>query len=166
MNANERKKDLLGMPFGTANGRLKKNLLFTFAQKLDMDTCFQCGEKITDIDTFSIEHKDSWMNSEDPVKAFFDLDNIAFSHASCNYNAAGKPTVQVRYNYRKSKTGYKGVYPMRNKFKAVIWMGDTSKHIGVFKTALEAAIAHDKYIKDNNLDVVTNESLGKLEPEG
>jgi hypothetical protein len=35
-------------------------------------------------ETFSVEHKVAWLNSEDPLRFFFDLENIDYSHISCN----------------------------------------------------------------------------------
>ena len=72
----------------TASAILRKSLLFKMAQYLGDDTCHQCGEKITKIEEFSIEHKIPWLDSDDPEKLFFDLDNIAFSHLKCNIKAA------------------------------------------------------------------------------
>lgn len=72
----------------TAANRLKKNILFSFAKRLDLNWCYQCGAEITDIQKFTIEHKKPWLDSDDPEDLFFDLDNIAFSHASCNYAAS------------------------------------------------------------------------------
>lgn len=46
-----------------------------------------------DRDTFSIEHKEAWLDSEDPVGMYFDLDNISFSHHSCNVRAARRTNV-------------------------------------------------------------------------
>lgn len=47
---------------------------------------FSVGEKISR-ENFSVEHKIPWLDSENPVKLYFDLDNIAFSHLSCNIGA-------------------------------------------------------------------------------
>ena len=89
---------------GTASNRLKKNLLFEFAKRLDIHWCYQCGAEIEDCDDFTIEHKTPWLHSEDPRGLFFDIDNIAFSHKSCNYKAArnrqGKPCPSLTA-YRK-----------------------------------------------------------------
>ncbi len=41
-------------------------------------------------ETFSIEHIVPWLDSDDPKGLFFDLNNIAFSHLSCNVGAARK----------------------------------------------------------------------------
>ena len=77
----------LGKSFGAAGTELKKHLLFHFAKKLGMDVCYRCGEKIVDIAKFSVEHKKGWRFAENPKETFFDLDNIAFSHLSCNSRA-------------------------------------------------------------------------------
>lgn len=68
-----------------------------------MNFCHQCGSEIENEQNLSIEHKEPWLDSDDPVGKFFDLDNIAFSHLACNCGAArpreGKhPSF---HNYRK-----------------------------------------------------------------
>ncbi len=94
--SNAEKTRLLGMPFGTANNRLRKMLLFDLVtaspgrRRVSALKCYRCDEEIGSIEDFSIEHKESWMSAEDPVRAFFDLDNIAFSHISCNVGAANR----------------------------------------------------------------------------
>jgi hypothetical protein len=52
-----------------------------------MDTCFRCGEIINNIEEFTIDHKESWLLSEDPATPFYSMENIAFSHVRCNYEA-------------------------------------------------------------------------------
>jgi hypothetical protein len=81
----------LGMPFGTATGRLRKALLYDLAKKCGADVCFRCSEAIETLEEFSIEHKISWFNANDPAAAFFDLENVAFSHILCNIKAAARP---------------------------------------------------------------------------
>jgi L-rhamnose isomerase len=107
MGIKKEKTKQLGMDPGTASNRLKKNLLFEFAKRLDMHWCYQCGAEIEDCDKFTVEHKTPWLHSEDPKGLFFDIDNIAFSHKSCNYSAArigkAKPcpsTTAYRYGCR------------------------------------------------------------------
>lgn len=90
----------LGMPFGTASNRLKKNLLFNFIKQLNLDICYHCSKIIDDIKDLSVEHKVSWENSETPKELFFDLDNIAFSHLSCNCANSGKSHCKTT-SYRK-----------------------------------------------------------------
>lgn len=79
------------MPFGTACNRLRKMVLFELIKKCNLDNCFQCGNKIESVDEFSIDHKLPYLDSEDPVKLFFDVnENIAFSHLKCNSGIARK----------------------------------------------------------------------------
>lgn len=86
-NGNAKKAKQLGMPLGTAANRLRKMLLFDMMQRLGEDSCFRCGRRIQDIKNFSIEHKQPYLNSNNPAELFFDLNNIAFSHLSCNCSA-------------------------------------------------------------------------------
>lgn len=80
----DRKSQQLGMSFGTAGGRLRKALLFKLMQIASMDLCFRCGSKIELERDMSIEHKEAWLDSQNPIEKFFDLDNVAFSHLRCN----------------------------------------------------------------------------------
>lgn len=70
------------MSFGTAHARLDRDLLFMLAVGAG-HRCHRCGDALTR-ETFSVEHKKPWAAQPDPKAAFFDLSNIAFSHASCN----------------------------------------------------------------------------------
>jgi len=79
---NKKKAEQLGMPYGTANGRLRKQILFHLLERHGENVCFQCGEKIECADVLSIEHKKPWL--DESVDLFWDLDNIAFSHLKCN----------------------------------------------------------------------------------
>ncbi len=74
----------------TASNRLKKELLFSLAKRLKINWCYQCGAEIETAKRMTIEHKTPWLDTFDPVGKFFDLENVAFSHASCNYAAARK----------------------------------------------------------------------------
>ena len=83
----------LGMNTGTAQNRLVKDMLFKLIVDSGLNTCHQCGEAMCR-DTFTIEHKVPWRNSDDAYNIFFDLANIAFSHLSCNVGAARRPQKQ------------------------------------------------------------------------
>ena len=84
------------MKLGTANGRLRKSLLFHLAKKCDMHYCYQCGGEIENLDEFSIEHKTPWLDSENPQELYFDVENIAFSHYVCNVGAARRPNQKYK----------------------------------------------------------------------
>lgn len=86
--SNEIKTALLGINFSAASQRLRKLILFNLVQRFNQDSCFRCSEQIEDIDDLSIEHKESWQSASDPKAAFFDLENIAFSHLRCNVRTA------------------------------------------------------------------------------
>lgn len=80
----DKKNELLGINFSTASARLKKSIFFSLVCRLELNVCYRCNEPINFENELSIEHKESWMLSDDPIGLFFDLDNIAFSHLSCN----------------------------------------------------------------------------------
>lgn len=73
---------------------LAQNLLFDFVVKAG-HTCFRCGKKLRRKD-FTIEHKSPWLGAPDYLELYYDLGNIAYSHASCNFGAARK--VRKIYN--------------------------------------------------------------------
>lgn len=83
-----KKSQQLKMPHGTANSKLHKIILFDLIKKLNLNYCFQCSAEIKNITELSIEHKIPYLDSEDPIKLFFDINNIAFSHLKCNVKAA------------------------------------------------------------------------------
>lgn len=83
-NYNKIKNDQLGMSHGKASNKLRKLILFSLLVKYKENFCFKCNKEIQKIEDLSIEHKIPWLHSEDPVKLFFDLENISFSHLSCN----------------------------------------------------------------------------------
>jgi hypothetical protein len=78
----------LGMNASTAANRLRSDLLFSFV-KLAGHKCHRCGGELTR-ESFSVEHIKPWLGADDAVELFFDIENIAFSHQSCNYSAGGK----------------------------------------------------------------------------
>ena len=83
--------DFLGADFFKADRLLKKMILFSLVVETDRDTCYRCGLKIESEKELSIDHKVSWRKSESPKELFYSLDNIAFSHLSCNAGASVKP---------------------------------------------------------------------------
>lgn len=86
----DKKKEQLGINPSTAQHKLRKLILFSFVKRLGLDECYQCKCKIENVEELSIEHKVPWLDSKNPLELFFDLDNIAFSHLSCNVGAGRK----------------------------------------------------------------------------
>jgi hypothetical protein len=82
-NSNTQKCAILGMPHGTAVSKLRKNILFHLLKKHAENVCFRCGCEIEVADVLSIEHKKPWQSGASS-ELFWDLENIAFSHMSCN----------------------------------------------------------------------------------
>lgn len=100
MKANDKKKfDQLGMPIGTASNRLRKLVIFSLLKKLGENFCFQCGAEIESEEDLSIEHKIPYLDSENPKSLFFDIDNIAFSHLTCNCGAARQTRIRTHGLY-------------------------------------------------------------------
>ena len=118
-SSSKKRAELLGKPFGTASAILRKSLLYELAKKLSMLSCYRCGSDIKGVDEFSIEHKTAWMSSEDPVATFYDVDNIAFSHRSCNSAAAARPNRVYKDKKERSRAAFKRYYAndaSRDKF--------------------------------------------------
>lgn len=88
--AHEEKSRLLGMSFGTARARLDRDLLYAMAKELDRLNCFRCSKHV-ERENFSVDHKKNWSVAVDPVTAYFDLTNIAFSHQRCNSGHTEQP---------------------------------------------------------------------------
>lgn len=138
-NNNKIKSKLLGMPFGTASGRLRKAILFNLVQKLEEDICFRCGEKIENIDNFSIEHKEAWQKTDNPVESFFDLDNIAFSHLRCNIIAGEKKTPKLPLRgekHHQSILTVNDVLFIRKKLEQGIPQRNIAEEYGVSQKAI------------------------------
>lgn len=84
-------KETLGMPRGTANGKLHRSLLFQLVQQAQRDVCYRCGLLITRVCDLTVDHKVPWLGVS--ADLFFDLDNIAFSHKWCN--RPDRPSIKI-----------------------------------------------------------------------
>jgi hypothetical protein len=84
--ANKRKSEFLGMSFGTACHRLRKEILFWLVKETGRDRCYRCGKEIESVAELSIEHKESWLGVDKSL--FWDLNNISFSHLNCNIRSS------------------------------------------------------------------------------
>lgn len=114
----------LGMPVGTAMNKLKKELMFLLAQKCGMDICHRCGGLIASSKELSVEHIQPWLDSATPSELFFSLDNIAFSHLSCNVAAARKRRVSLDEKRKQNAAGMRKHYSTekrRLKYQRTGW---------------------------------------------
>lgn len=84
----DKKSKQLGIPIGKATHKLKKLILFNLVTNAKLNICYQCKLPIESDKELSIEHKIPYLDSDNPVHLFFDLDNIGFSHLKCNAGAA------------------------------------------------------------------------------
>jgi len=80
--ANRKATETLGMPQGTASGRLRKMLLFRQLKKHNENICVRCNKAIDAVEELSVEHIKPWEGIS--ADLFWDLDNVAFSHMRCN----------------------------------------------------------------------------------
>ena len=74
----------------TASGRLVKDILWSLLVETNKHLCCKCNKEMTR-ETYSIEHITPWLDSDDPVGLYFSLENISFSHLSCNISDARRP---------------------------------------------------------------------------
>jgi len=117
----DKKSEQLGMPFGTACGRLDKQILFWLVKKTGQDTCYRCGKKIEHWKELSTEHKKNWQNVDPTL--FWDLENIAFSHKRCNYSAGRIGRVPGNARFDKAPPGMTWC----GKHKAYLPVGEFQK---------------------------------------
>lgn len=79
---NKDKARFLGIPYGTACNRLRKQLLFDAVSRLGENICCRCQEVILSVDDFTIDHIKPWLNRSEEL--FWSLDNIGYAHSKCN----------------------------------------------------------------------------------
>ena len=106
--SNKKKAEQLGMAYGTAAHRLRKAIMWKYVCEAGDNICFQCKEEIKRIDDLSVEHKKPWLDSNDPIKLYFDLNNVTFSHLSCNCRAGFLGKVPSKEHRRKISLANKG----------------------------------------------------------
>ena len=145
---NEKKKRILGMPYGTAFNKLRKLLMFKLAQEAGKDICCRCGEKIETAEEFSIEHIVPWLNSDNPQENFWNLENIAFSHLKCNLAAADKThTPEQNEKIRQATLSRRKFSPeeiryIRTSTKRPV---DLAKEFGTSRGNISSILHHKAY---------------------
>lgn len=66
----------LGVSANTARNQLNRRIMFSFVQRLGLDICFRCHQKILMFEEMSVDHKRPWFRISKEL--FWDLNNIAF----------------------------------------------------------------------------------------
>lgn len=84
--------------------------------------------------------------------------NSDYELSNCRWTNRNTQSRNTRLIHSTNKTGFRGVsiHKKLNKFQASIGLKNKKKYLGVFATALEAAVAYDKYVIDNNLEHTIN----------
>ena len=100
----EKKSQQLGMSSGKASGILLKDILWDMLVKTNQTLCYHCGEEMSR-STFSVEHKEPWLDSEEPKQLFFSLENISFSHFLCNCLAARRAPQVKKHGISRYRAG-------------------------------------------------------------
>lgn len=143
-NTNKNRYELLKESYGSARARLTRMILFQLVIETNKNICFRCGKKIEKISDFSIEHKESWQKAKNPKEAFFDLDNISFSHLICNATNGGYVHAHLKgENAGNSKLTWKQVEEIREELDRGRTLYSLSKEYNVDERNI-AAIRDNK----------------------
>lgn len=73
----------LGMNHRTASHLLNRNIVYSLLVETGRDSCLRCNTPLT-ADTYSIEHLEEWLDSDNPIDKFHSISNIDFVCKKCN----------------------------------------------------------------------------------
>lgn len=137
----------LGMPHGTATSKLRKIILFNFAQRLKEDICFKCGKQIETVDELSIEHKLPWEGRS--TSLFWDLNNITFSHLKCNrqHIEGAEKLRKIGPEGTSWCSSHKQFLPVENFWKNPNNWNGLARQCSECMTKSDSRINHTNYIK-------------------
>ena len=84
--------------------------------------------------------------------------NKGYSKDNCRWTDRKIQNRNTRLLQSNNTTGYRGVSTLKNKnrYRASIVVDRKRIHLGYFNYPIEAAIAYDKYVLENNLEHTTN----------
>lgn len=82
--------------------------------------------------------------------------DLGYSKDNCRWATKTIQTRNTRLLVEKNKTGYRGVNFHQNGYVSRISVNNIRIYLGRFETAIEAAMAFDKYAIDNNLEHTRN----------
>lgn len=75
---------------------------------------------------------------------------------NCRWTTRTVQARNTRLIHSTNTTGYRGVYPNKNRFIASIGLNNKSYRLGSFTTKEEAAFAYDEFVRSNNLEHTIN----------
>ena len=99
----DKKSKQLGMSYSTASNRLKKMLFYKLVKENNLHYCYRCEDEIESHTDLSIDHMESWLDSSTDL--FWDLDNISYSHISCNSAKSASSSMNVHPSYNTYTMG-------------------------------------------------------------
>ena len=114
---------------------------------------------------------DEWLNDfvsfynwaiENGYKDGLEIDrrdnNLGYTPSNCRFVNRTIQTRNTRILRRDNSSGFRGVSFRKNinKWTSKIRVNKKDKHLGYFNTALDAGLAYDKYVTDNNLEHTKN----------
>ena len=79
-----------------------------------------------------------------------------YSPANCRWTTRSTQQRNSRKIISTNTSGYRGVSKNGRNWGSGIYINNKKKHLGTFKTAIEAAVAYDKYVEENNLEHTKN----------
>lgn len=114
---------------------------------------------------------DRWRNINNFVEDMYDtyspdmsLDRIDnngnYELSNCRWATKEVQARNTKMVQRNNKSGYRGVCRHREKWISKICVNRKSIHIGLFEDSMDAAIAYNRYVIDNNLEHTLNQLGG------
>jgi hypothetical protein len=79
----------------------------------------------------------------DPRQHIDHINGNGLDNRRCNLRLCNNAQNSMNRKKVLAKSGYKGVYPVGNKWQASIWLNKKKKHLGLFGDKKKAAKAYD-----------------------